>query len=47
MDKKIQQYLEKIVLVFFDDILVFSNTQEVHLGHLRKIFNYYKQKIMC
>ena len=34
-----QQHLENFVLVYLDDILVFSKTQEEHLEYLHKIFN--------
>ena len=42
MNRIFQQHLEKFVLVYLDDILVFSKTQEKNLEHLRKIF-----EILC
>ena len=38
MNKIFEQHLEKFVLVYLDDNLVFSKRQEQHLEHLRKIF---------
>ena len=33
-----QQHLEKFMLVYLDDTLVFSRSQEKHLEHLCKVF---------
>jgi len=32
-------YLQKFVLVFFDDILIYSKTWNQHLDHIQKIFS--------
>jgi hypothetical protein len=35
MNKVIMEYLDKFVMVFVDDILVYSRSEEEHEGHLR------------
>jgi hypothetical protein len=37
MNKVFMEYLDKFVVVFIDDILVFSKTEEVHEKHLRLV----------
>ncbi|PKU87715.1 putative mitochondrial protein [Dendrobium catenatum] len=37
MNRVFRQYLRKFVLVFFDDILVYSQTEEEHLEHLKEV----------
>jgi hypothetical protein len=37
MNKVFMEYLDKFVVVFIDDILVFSNTKEEHAEHLRLV----------
>lgn len=36
-------YLRKFILVFFDDILVYSPDWETHLSHVRKVFEILRQ----
>jgi hypothetical protein len=38
MNATLSSLLRKIVLVFFDDILVYSSTYEQHLEHLEQVF---------
>jgi hypothetical protein len=37
MNKVFMEYLEKFVMVFIDDILVYSRSEEEHAGHLRLV----------
>jgi hypothetical protein len=37
MNKVFMEYLNKFVVVFIDDILVFSKTNEEHAKHLRLV----------
>jgi hypothetical protein len=38
MNKVFMEYLDKFVMVFIDDILVYSRSEEEHEGHLRLVF---------
>ena len=37
MNKVFMKYLDKFVVVFIDDILIFSKTEEEHEDHLRLV----------
>jgi hypothetical protein len=37
MNKLFMEYLDKFVMVFIDDILIFSKTEEEHKKHLRMV----------
>jgi hypothetical protein len=37
MNKVFMEYLDKVVVVFIDDILIFSKTDEEHKKHLRLV----------
>jgi TFIIF-interacting CTD phosphatase-like protein len=39
MNRIFGRYLEKLVLVYLDDILVFSKNQKEHLEHFDKVFD--------
>jgi len=44
MNKILKPYLKKFVLVFFDDILIYSFDQEQHMQHLKEIFEVLRQQ---
>jgi hypothetical protein len=37
MNKVFMEYLDKFVVVFIDDIIIFSKTEEEHENHLRMV----------
>ena len=43
MNKIFHPFLDKFVVVYLDDIVIYSNTLEEHLDHLRKVFRLLRQ----
>ena len=44
MNNIFHPFLDKFVVVYLDDIVIYSNTLEEHLDHLRKVFQLLRQK---
>ena len=44
MNDVLAQYLDDFVLVFLDDILIYSNSMEEHAEHLRKVFTTFRDQ---
>nr|GEV12096.1 putative reverse transcriptase domain-containing protein [Tanacetum cinerariifolium] len=44
MNRVCRPYLDKLVIVFIDDILIYSNTQEDHVEHLRLVLGLLKRE---
>lgn len=45
MSQLFKLYLRKFLIVFFDDILVYSPTLESHLTHLFKVFDFLSKEL--
>ena len=44
MNKIFQKYLDRFVIVFIDDILIYSKTREQHEEHLRTVLQILREK---
>ena len=44
MNMTFHQYLDKFVVVFIDDIVIYSKTDEEHAEHLRIVLDLLKEK---
>jgi hypothetical protein len=42
-----QEWLDDFVVVYVDDILIYSNSMEEHVEHLRKVFQRLKENMWC
>jgi len=47
MTQILHSFLEKFVVVYFDDILIFSRNQEEHINHLTRVLESPKGEIIC
>jgi hypothetical protein len=48
MNETFREYLDHFVVIFIDDILIYSRNKEEHLHHLRKVFELLrKHKLFC
>ena len=48
MNRVFKQYLDLFIIVFIDDILIYSMNEEEHTSHLRVLLqNSQKSKIIC
>ena len=47
MNRVFHEYLGRFVIVFIDDILIFSKSMEEHEKHLRIVFQILREKKLC
>lgn len=43
MNEMLKEYTGKFVIVYLDDILIFSRTREEHLQHVQKVLENYNK----
>ena len=44
MNKVFKQYLDLFVIVYIDDILIYSMSKEEHVSHLRVVLQTFKDR---
>ena len=44
MNRVFKEYLDRFVIVFIDDILIYSETQEAHTEHLKIVLQTLQQR---
>ena len=47
MNKVFMEFLDKFVVVFIDDILVYSKNEEEHKEHLRLVLEKQRTSVIC
>ena len=47
MNRVFRPFLDRFVIVFVDDILVYSRSKEEHALHLRYVFHTLRESINC
>lgn len=45
MTRVLMPFIEKFLVVYFDDILIYCITKEQHLGHLRQVYDLLRNKL--
>ena len=46
MNKILKNYLDKLVIIFIDDILIYSKDEDQHANHLRIVLQTLKDKML-
>ena len=47
MAQVLRPFMEKFLLVYFDDIVIYSCSRQQYLNHLRQVCTVLKEKIVC
>ena len=46
MNSVMHGFIDKFVLVYLDDVLVYSNNEDEHEAHLRQVFDQFREHLL-
>lgn len=47
LQEVLKEFLNKFIMVYLDNIIIYSNSMEEHVGYLRQVFTALRANILC